>query len=673
MESKYRIISSLAAVAALTLSISAQVFRPYSVSADFKEVVNKGRFNAAATLNKAQRAKLQQNLFVVTPTDDLQLYWVYGSNDYRDLPSLVTCDTVLHLYHVFYDAALRGTEQSFLMPKAKRLTTNMLNLSLQQYSAAQGADMREAALKNVAYFAVAQHLLDVPVTQKLPPVATEMVKAELNRITAASGSAISAIFPYKVDYSQFIVRGHYTKSELLKRYFRVMTWYGLMPISLSDRQGRPIPLGIRQALLLSSALKTGSNTVDWTAIYEPTSMFVGTSNMLTPGEIDSVASKVFGVGEPDPGRFALFVQRLKSLRTAKIQAVTRDPDASASEVQLRFMGRRYIPDSEMLQKVSDQERLMPNGLDVMAILGSLRAAAILDGSPAKYNPRAWQGYLPARRALSLKFASTPASSWTSNFYWSWLNALRPLLETLGSDYPSFMRSQAWADKSLSTALASWTQLRHDTILYGEQSGAEMGDGDEPQPYVPGFVEPRVEVYSRLLALAKMTRTELQKRGMISEDARESFVSYEGLLDFLRAVSVKEMAGHALTKKEHLRIRKVEAEFEDLTVMMLKYGTNIQSLKEDDLDMALIADVHTGGQEALEEAVGRADRIVAVVPIEGKLYFARGSVFSYYEFTKPVSERMTDEAWKQMLKDGKAPARPSWQRSFFEPSKLSEKE
>jgi hypothetical protein len=663
----------VAASVGCCLVASSQGFKPYRVGSRFGEVANRKKFDSLVTLNQAQRAMLQKNLFVVTPTNDLQLYWVYGVNDYQALPSIVTADTVLHLYHVFYDATLRGVEQEFLIPKLKRLTSNMLNESLIQYNQAATPALKAAATRNAAYFAVAQHLLDVPVSQKLPQDAVQMVKAELRRTSAASGYFPSAIFPYKVDYSQFIVRGHYTRTENLKRYFRAMTWFGLLPISLSDRTGNPVEGQLLQSVLMARALKKGSNTVDWNAIYEPTAMFVGTSNMLTPAEVDRVATQVFGSGDPSPRRYALFVQRLKNLRTANIQAVTLDPISPSSEVQLRFMGRRYIPDSEMLQKVTDDQRNMPSGLDVMAILGSARAAQILDGSPAEYNPKHWAGYLPARAKMKAKFAKVESATWTSNLYWSWLNALRPLLTPASTNYPSFMQTQAWTDKNLNTALASWTQLRHDTILYGEQSAAEMGDGDEEEPFLPGFVEPQTEVYQRLLALSKKTRQELQKRGMIGRDALESFKSYEELLDFLRTISTKEMAGKNLSKDEHQRIRKIEREMEDLTIVMLKYGTNIQTLKDDDLDMALVADVHTGGAEVLEEAVGHADRLIAIVPIEGKLYFARGSVFSWYEFKQPMSERMTDESWKQRLASGKAPQRPAWTKSFFLPTKLQEKE
>jgi hypothetical protein len=88
-------------------------------------------------------------------------------------------------------------------------------------------------------------------------------------------------------------------------------------------------------------------------------------------------------------------------------------------------------------------------------------------------------------------------------------------------------------------------------------------------------------------------------------------------------------------------------------------------------MALVADVHTGRDKALTVATGRADDLIAIVPIEGKLYFARGTAMSFYEFHQPISNRLTDEAWKKMLAQGKAPARPHWVNTFFTPVRAKE--
>jgi hypothetical protein len=81
----------------------------------------------------------------------------------------------------------------------------------------------------------------------------------------------------------------------------------------------------------------------------------------------------------------------------------------------------------------------------------------------------------------------------------------------------------------------------------------------------------------------------------------------------------------------------------------------------------VADVHTTFGTALEEAVGYAYRIYVIVPdpYDG-LQVTKGGVFSYYEFGWPSSDRLTDEKWLQMLKDGEAPEQPEWTSSFIVP-------
>jgi hypothetical protein len=82
-------------------------------------------------------------------------------------------------------------------------------------------------------------------------------------------------------------------------------------------------------------------------------------------------------------------------------------------------------------------------------------------------------------------------------------------------------------------------------------------------------------------------------------------------------------------------------------------------------MSLIADVHTdpNTQMVLEEAVGDPMFIYVAFPVDGQVYLARGGVFSYYEFTQPMSDRLTDEAWQNILSSGATPGLPSWTSSF----------
>ena len=56
-----------------------------------------------------------------------------------------------------------------------------------------------------------------------------------------------------------------------------------------------------------------------------------------------------------------------------------------------------------------------------------------------------------------------------------------MIEPKDSRYPAFMHNNAWTHKDLQTALGSWTELKHDTILYAKQVMAEMGGGGPEEP------------------------------------------------------------------------------------------------------------------------------------------------------------------------------------------------
>jgi hypothetical protein len=156
---KQAIVLALAALAGVSFAQTGK-FRPYSVSADFREVANAKAFMAKVGLSPEHRSLLQRNLFVVSPSDEQQLYWVYGRNDYENLPSLITTDTVLHLYHVFFDSTLRRMEEDMLLPKLRSLSQKMVRATQKQMNSVSEPAMKEAARKNLAYFAVAQVLTE---------------------------------------------------------------------------------------------------------------------------------------------------------------------------------------------------------------------------------------------------------------------------------------------------------------------------------------------------------------------------------------------------------------------------------------------------------------------------------------------------------------------------------
>ncbi len=648
--------------------------KPYTVSPTLREVVNLRAFSRARALSLAERRLLAQNLFVAAPTTQKQLFHVYEDNDYRDLPSFVTTDAVLHLYHIFYDFTLRTVEEEALAPVLRRMTEGMLEDSVKTMKEVSDPQLKQAALKNTAYFAVALRLLDPQAST--PAEASSIVQTELDLIREHEGFKVGAIFPYLVDYSQFNPRGHYTRSDALKRYFGAMMWYGLTPFAVRTNEGLSEEQ-IRQSLLLTRSLYRARLDDEWATIYEPTSFYVGAADDVTPVEWKAAMEQVFSAAPApeafaDAAKFAAFADAAQKLRPARIQARTRirqnQPPVPDASVQLRFMGQRYIPDSEIMQRlVVPVHRVFPSGLDVMAVIGSERARAHLDANPTIYNPQNWADYLPERAKLLEEFAGLKPERWTSNLYWSWLYALKALLEPVPRGYPSFMLNAAWADKSLNTALGSWAELRHDTILYGKQSGAEMGDGEEPAAY-KGYVEPNVLFWDRLLSLTRQSREGLVARNLLSDQLKDKFEQFEELLVTLKTISEKELRGEKLTEDEYQAIRHIGGTLEYLTLSVMTGNPDTwEMVNETDKDMAVVADVHTGGARVLEEGVGHANEILVVVPVEGKLVLTRGAVFSYYEFQHPSADRLTDEKWQQTLNAGKAPAAPVWTKSFLLPA------
>ena len=154
----------------------------------------------------------------------------------------------------------------------------------------------------------------------------------------------------------------------------------------------------------------------------------------------------------------------------------------------------------------------------MTLLGSTRARELLNAE----GDTQYEFYDRQIEDLSANFSSLNVTEWNRNLYWGWLYTMKPLLNKFDTKYPSFMQSNAWADKELQTTLASWTELRHDTILYAKQSYTPKNTYIPPEEKpVVGYVEPVPEFYTRILALTKMTRTGLTDLNVLNQTETKS--------------------------------------------------------------------------------------------------------------------------------------------------------
>lgn len=642
---------------------------PYQIKNGLSNVENLEQFGS---FTPKQLKMLSDNGFLVIPSKEEQLFYIYENNEYLRIPNFITTDSVLQVYHVFFDYSLRTLEYEYLLSALEQLTVSMLKKSIAQYEGVQNSLVKAAALKNIAFFAVAQKVLEKELPEGIPEEASRLSKAEYTLVSSKAGFEKSPIFGFDMDYSQYTPRGHYTRNHDFERFFKAMMWYGQVPFPLLEGDEKNLQLAIPstlQALLITCSLFTNSSDKHdieyWENIYDPTVFYVGSADDLTIYHYKDLLLKIYG-NNPDPEIFTdkeklgKLLDEAKKLPKPQIQAKWTEVNTPVGP-QFRFMGQRYIPDSEILQKlVVPIKRPMPKGLDVMGVLGSDRAHNLLIGFYKE--DESWPEYPKEFSALREKFSALPEKTWRSNIYYGWLWVLKSFTGSFGKGYPSFMTNQAWQDKSLNTALGSWAELRHDTILYGKQSGAEMG-GDFP-PASTGYVEPNIEAYEKLLWLTKYSRENLKVKQILPADLESRMQAFEDLLQFLIDCSVKELRNEELTPEEYSRIQFYGGTLEHLTSSLAENGLRWFEITSDtDKNMAVVADVHTTPGAYLEEGVGLASQIFVVVPLGGKLYLTRGAVFSYYEFVS--GKRLTDEEWQKMLKENKQPPLPEWTSSFMD--------
>lgn len=624
----------------------------------------------ASLLTEPQRQHLAKTAFVVSPGKTKEFYELYERARYDYVPIFVTSDSLLHIYHLLFAKTLRRIEAKHLAPRVLDLDSAILDVMLKDL---ERDAPPEAMVRAAAYFAVAKKLLLAD--WLVPPKLAELVEPELKKIAAHAGISPSSIFPtYPLgeDYSQYIPRGHYTKTPELRRYFLAMTWHGRMTFRMSDPVEHEAAAYVIYAL--DRALVGGRPAREvWNEIYEPTAFFVGQSDDLTPLEYSTAFHAAFGTlksaGEiDDESKLHKFHTAASKLRAPEVlgMVIERDqPGAEAKTQGLRFMGQRLVPDSFVFRKLVHPhvpERMLPSALDFFSALGSERAREHVESS---------REYREKMDELVALFRGYGTEVYTQNLYWSWIYSLLPLLETHGEGYPTFMRSEAWLDKQLNTAMGSWTELKHDTILYSKPVYAEMGAGGlpPPEPVPPkGYVEPVPELYTRVQALAEMTRVGLARRGMLDEKDKRALELLEDLAKRLGDIARKELQNEALSAEEYELIRFYGGKIEELTFASTD-EIEIESggIPEggDPLQVAVVADIATDPNgRALEEAVGRVFSIHAIVPIEGKLVLAQGGVFSHYEFAVPLAERLTDEAWRKMLDENRAPKMLPYTKSFI---------
>ena len=266
----------------------------------------------------------------------------------------------------------------------------------------------------------------------------------------------------------------------------------------------------------------------------------------------------------------------------------------------------------------------------------------------------------------------PAEFWQKNLYNLWLGSLRALAPTAqdAASLPATLRSEPWARRLLSAQLASWAQLRHDTVLYAKPSYTGGIECEFPDAYV----DPYPQVYARIQAYGELGEQLVQSLEMSKAPALKAQLGkhFQNVATVARTLG--EMAQHQLSGTE-------------LTPEMLSFINQAVVLNEGCGDPSLeggwyhqlffntdtapdydptIADVHTQPTDEAGTPVGRVLHVatgmprlmvVAIDTCSGPRAYA-GLASSYFEKTTENFERLNDEDWASSIR-GANPDDVSW--------------
>lgn len=407
--------------------------KPYTIKEDLSNIENINQFSG---FTDEQKKMLSNNGFVVLPSRRTKLHHTYEENEYADIPSFVTADVVLHLYHQFYGKSLIYVESELLSKELEALTDRMLNKSIALLEEIEDNELKDLQKKNVAYFLVAKMLVseDENLDAAVDNVILDLAKGEYELIKNASGVGTSVLFEDEdLDYSQFIVRGHYTRSERLQSFFKAMMWYGFTPINLMNLQTEELYYEdtLKALLITYTAFMDYEGTNDvksWNNIYEPTGLYVGQSDDINILDIKDLIVSAFGEDIDvnnfnDPAYYDKIRKGVKDLREPKITGKFVSKPVNKS---FKFMGQRYILDGYIMQElIEPRKRPAPNGLDVMGVLGSKRGEELLF---KVYEPqKSWPEYEEIYDELKSEVASYNEELWKSNLYNGWLWSIKKQL------------------------------------------------------------------------------------------------------------------------------------------------------------------------------------------------------------------------------------------------------
>jgi len=632
---------------------------------------------------------LKQNGFVISEAKRFPGF-VYGYQSLygQDLPLFVSADSILYAVHRSYDDILRAVEEASLISELTTMLGEMRSALSSGGASALGAQARADA---DVYLAVAQSLLTSKVLAPVGGGDAALIADLVAKAQAHEGARQVTLFGVNrdMDFSQFKPRGHYTDSPELEKYFKAMMWLGRVDFRMLETQQDGSQVFQRRQVEGALALRDlmGDSTQSrWGRVDGAIQAFVGESDYMTLPELSSLL-KDLGVTD---------VADLAKVADDKIAQAIIDGGYGTQRISSHIMvnglggatlplsssfalfGQRYVVDSHVFSNVvydrvqgGKVKRMMPDPLDAaFAALGNNQAGQLLGPQLTQHS------YSPDLHAMRLLVDAHPDSFWQGNLYNHWLTSLRELSPSAdiadfkAAGLPEVAATEAWGRRLLNTQLASWAELRHDTILYAKQSYTGGATCEFPDAYVdpyPRFYQGIRELAAKGSDVANVL--DLSAQPWLADKIPAYFNKLQEVAARLGEMAEHQRTGTPFTPEQMDFIN-------DAVVVQLGCGSPdgadgwyadlfFHNFTSPDFDPT-IADVHTQPTDEFGNPVGKVLHVgtgmarLMVMTVEtcsGPRAYA-GLVSSYFERITENYERLSDEPWADEILT-KTPADVPW--------------
>lgn len=630
------------------------------------------------------------------------LYDIY----HADLPVYVSADAILHALHVSFDNILKEKEENELSYKLTEVVNKVRSVITSYKNSGYGEVYDKAVNDLDVYFTIAKSFLSDKEENAVFPGNQNTVKNYLNLADTYKPHKIflfTDVTDTKYDFSQLKPRGHYTDSRTLERYFKAMMWMGRTDIFIEppvgvDEGGMPKVYTedekarhrILSALIAHAVKKSGAEA-DLKFIEDYLVILLGRQDNISIWESLEVLNKL-NINQPhelsDAGKREQYRDELMKFSSANqlynSQILYSDPlDTARAKTSsaLLAIGQRpildgFITGNVVYDKIIFEKkaitRMKPSTKDILFALGNDAVIQLLENELLKYK------YSRNLAGLRYLIDGYEDDYWKSSFYSGWLKTIKSLNPPKEREnMPKFMQTAAWWQKTMTTQLASWIELRHDFLLYAKQP---YTTGIPICSFPKSLVEPVPDLFRAIGNMAEyMVANGIDPEFYQIDGEQLYFTRLKEICNDLTDIAEKQLHGEQLSESQNIFLKQmlskkdsdagcVQIKYLDGWFMDLYYGlechtySNQEDCGELEPDL-LVADWHTVPTDeygiekgwVMHSGTGKVNLAVIINEDEsGKSTAYIGPVYSYYEHVTENYVRLTDEEWSAMFQDAIMP-------------------